>query len=396
MVESTKEPAAVKQVKLSFDTPEIKDFLKAGVQFGHQTKRWNPKMEQYIFGSKNGVHIIDVIKTDELLKKALLFLVEASSRGPVLFVGTKRQAKEMTEKYAVDSGAYFVTHRWVGGLLTNSKSIKKSLSKLAKLEELFEQGVEGRTKFEISRMKKEWERLDRLYKGIKTMESNPSALVLVDVKYERNAIFEAGNVGVPIVALVDTNTDPEQVNYPIPANDDAVSSIEMFLALFAEAVKQGNAGKGVKHDFKDYTKVDVAIKKQAEIDEEAAAAVVEEVAEVKITENEPRFVKPKRIVRKTKSSGGILEGVQKEKEAKKVAAAEIEVNENKVEKPAVKSAAKSVKPVKPVKSKKLSARIEKALKDNKISVEKAKKMQKAELVELKGIGAKAAEEILNG
>ncbi|MBD3280488.1 30S ribosomal protein S2 [Candidatus Dojkabacteria bacterium] len=317
---SADEAKGKKQVELNFDVPEVKDFLKAGVQFGHQTKRWNPKMDEYIFGSKNGIHIIDVVKTEKMLKKALKFLVEASGRGPVLFVGTKRQAKEMTEEKAVESGAYFVTHRWVGGLLTNAKSIRKSLSKLAKLEESFEEGVEGRTKFEISRMKKEWERLNRLYKGVKTMERKPSAIVLVDVKYERNAIFEAMNVGVPVVALVDTNTDPETVNYPIPANDDAVASIEMFINLFSEAVKQGSAGKGVKHDFKDYTKVDVEIKKTEEKGDEEVEAVKVGGADVP----EPKTVKTVRgkSSSKKRSSGGILENVQKEREAIKLAAAE--------------------------------------------------------------------------
>ena len=319
-----------KQVKLSFETPEIRDLLKVGAQFGHQTKRWNPKMEEYIFGSKNGIHIIDVVQTDELLQKALKFLVEAASRGPVLFVGTKRQAKEMTEKYAIESGSYFITHRWVGGLLTNAKSMKKSLLKLAKLEEDFEKGVEDRTKFEISRMKKEWERLDRLYRGVKTMERKPSAVILVDVKYERNAIFESNTVGVPIVALIDTNVDPTPINYPIPANDDAVSSIDMFLRLFSEAVKQGNDGKGVKHNFTDFTKVDVEIKKSNEEKEEEEA----EEVKVQVSIEEPVVVKRvKEAPRKKSVGGGIFEGVQKEKEARKVAAVE---NAGHPEKKAVK------------------------------------------------------------
>lgn len=366
--------SATKKRELKFDLPDVQELLKAGVQFGHQTKRWNPAMQEYIFGSKNGIHIIDVIQTRQSLKKALDFLVDASSRGNVVMVGTKRQARKLIEEKSIESGAFFVTHRWVGGLLTNNQSIKRSLKKLQDLETVFEEGVEGRTKFEVSRMKKEWERLNRLYRGIKELSQKPTAVVVLDVKYERNAVREARAMNIPVVAVVDTNTDPNKVDYPIPGNDDAVSSIELFLNLFAEAIKQGNEGKGIRHEFKDYSKLDVEIKKQEADNEDQDAIVVEEV-------KEETTVKPSRRVVSTQKSGGILENVQRQKEAKKIGKTE---QEKKV--------------VEPEQSKDtgegISSRTQKALDEAGVSLSKAKKMKKVELLKIKGIGPKALKEIL--
>jgi len=335
---------------IEFDLPTSSDLLKAGVQFGHQTKRWNPKMQKFIFAEKNGIHVIDISQTVEGLEKALNFLVDAASRGNVLFVGTKRQARDIVKETSIDAGAYFVTHRWVGGLLTNINYTRRSLKKLASLEEAFESGVEGRTKFEISRMRKEWERLNRLYEGVKSLDVRPTAVVVLDAKYEKNAIKEAKNIGIPVVAIIDTNSDPDKANYPVVGNDDAVSAIKLYFDLFAKAVKQGNNGKGVKHSFKDYSKFEIKIVRSVETEEE------EEVVE------ETKSAKPPVVLTKVAPSKagnvGILERVQKAKEEKVADAEPKKTSKKEVKKPAKKEAPKK-KAIKTEKKSKTTKKVSK-------------------------------------
>ncbi len=298
--------------------PSVSDLFKAGAQFGHETRRWNPKMEKFIYDVKGDIHIIDVTKTKEQLEKAVQFLTEAASKGDVIFVGTKKQASNIIKDNAVNSGAHFVNQRWAGGTLTNFKKVKESFARLRELETMFEKGVEGRTKYEISLMKKEWGKLSRLYSGVKTLDQMPKALVIVDVKYEKNAVAEAKTLGIPIVGIVDSNADPDDINYPIPANDDAISSITMVVKTLAAAVREGNSGKGVRHHLKDYSKAEIQIiKKVEEFDTDVK----------KVDFDMPtggRTIRPKagKIIKKgTKSSKptgkGILEKVQEEKEKKK-------------------------------------------------------------------------------
>ena len=296
--------AEISPSEVSVKLPDIKEFLKAGVQFGHETKKWNPLMKPYIFTSRNNIHIIDIAKSMEYLVAASRFLMQAASRGHIMFVGTKRQASEIVKKAAVDSGALFIVHRWPGGLLTNFSIINKSLKKFAKLEEEFEAGVANRTKFEISKMKKEWERMNRLYEGIKKFEKFPEALVVVDTNYERGAIKEAKKLGIPVVAMVDTNCDPTVIDYPIPSNDDALKSIELVVNLLKEAVLTGNKGKGIKHELKDFSKVEVHVVKIEEKDE---APVVE------LTEETPKQVVATSEVGKRQDKRGILEKIQEQK-----------------------------------------------------------------------------------
>ncbi len=353
------------RIELNFKLPSTQDYLKAGVQFGHHRKRWNPRMKNYIFAEKKGIHIIDISKTHELLEKALEFLVEASENGNVLFVGTKRQARDIVKKYAIDSGSYYITHRWVGGLLTNFSYIKRSLKKLKELEEIFDKGVEGRTKFEVSKMKKNWERLNRLYEGVKTLEDKPTAIIVIDAKYELNAIREARSMGIPVVAIIDTNADPDWVNYPVVGNDDAISSIELFMKMFANAVKQTVGKRAVKHEFKDYSKIDVKIKKVQKIDENDKKEII-------LTE---KFKKDKNV-----KAEGILEGVQKAKELAKKEQTEKHVSVRKVTRKT---------------SIKINPRTLKAIEEANLTLEKAKAMPDEELLKIKGIGKKALEEIRN-
>ncbi len=293
---------------------DISEFLKAGVQFGHETKRWNPKMKSFIFTERNNIHIIDIDKSLDYLGKAVAFLEKAAAEGIILFVGTKRQATEIVKEESIKAGANYIINRWPGGLLTNFDQIKKSLKKYKDLEKDFQEGVEGRTKFEVSSMKKEWVKMNRLYEGVKTMDSYPKALVVVDVNYERNVITEAKKLGIPVVGIVDTNSDPEVVDFPIPGNDDAISSLKLLVGILGEAVKKGNSGKGVKHEFVDYSKFEVKIIKVEEKKEEFVE--IRESFEPKVIE-----VKKVKIAKKGEESKGILENIQKEKEIKRQAKA---------------------------------------------------------------------------
>ncbi len=314
VAEEVKDTAETKtRVKVSL--PTIKDLLKAGVQFGHETKRWNPKMRKYIFGAKNNIHIIDVEQTEIALKKAVEFLQDSSSKGNVLFIGTKNQATDIVKSEAIRAGAFFIDSRWAGGLLTNFPIVKKSLSKLNSLEKQLEEGVEGRTKYEVSRMKKEWERLSRLYSGIKTLTNKPVAAVILDINFEKAAVKECRKVHIPIVAIVDSNVDPDLVDYPIPGNDDAINSISLIVKTLADAVLAGNAGKGVKHDLKDYSKIEVKIVKSDEnIEEVEPREVIEgEAPEMSPDTSKNTESKPARSRKKVK---GILEKVKEEAQEK--------------------------------------------------------------------------------
>jgi small subunit ribosomal protein S2 len=308
------------QKTMEFKLPELKYFFKAGVQFGHQAKKWNPKMRDYIFDKKNDIHIIDVSQTLPMLKGAMQFLYEISSKGgQILFVGSKRQARDIVKKYAIESGTFYVINRWPGGLMTNFNLIKSSLKKFNNLESEFESGVEGRTKFEISQMKKDWVKMNRLYEGIKTMNGFPQAIVVVDSKYERGAIKEAKLKNIPVVALVDTNADPTKVDYPIVTNDDAIKSIELIVSLLSEAIKKGNNGRGIKHTLRDYTNYEVKIKKaEVNVTKQESIAIKNEVAD----EVETAKVTKIKVSSKIKAGKGILERIQEEAETKKVEKAE--------------------------------------------------------------------------
>jgi small subunit ribosomal protein S2 len=245
------------------------------------------------------------------MNEAEKFLIDISSKGPLLFVGTKRQAREIVKKYAIESGSYFITYRWLGGLLSNFKMIRKSLTKFIELEDEFEKGVVNRTKFEVNQMKKEWERMNRIYGGIKTMERYPVAIVMVDCNFEKGAVIEAKAAGIPIVSIVDTNSDPTDIDYVIPANDDAMKSINLIVSFLSEAVKRGNRGIGVKHNLKNYSDFNIQIIKK-----------VEEVAKEKSLNEDKPTVKEFKVEKKPlakKQVGpqkGILEKVKDD--AKKV------------------------------------------------------------------------------
>jgi small subunit ribosomal protein S2 len=219
----------------------VKDLLEAGVHFGHQTKRWNPKMKQYIFGERNGIYIIDLGKTARLLRDAEQFLVDLAAQGrTVLFVGTKRQAQDAIAEEAQRSGMFYVNERWLGGLLTNFSTIQRSLGRLRDLEAMVTDGrYDSLSKKEIARLEKEKRKLQKNLDGIRNMAALPDALFVVDTKHEQIAVDEARKLQIPVVGVVDTNCDPDQVNFVIPGNDDALRAIRLFASRVAEAVLEG-------------------------------------------------------------------------------------------------------------------------------------------------------------
>jgi small subunit ribosomal protein S2 len=223
----------------------MKELLEAGVHFGHQTKRWNPKMKEFIYGQRNGIYIIDLQKTIKVFKEALQFLKGLSGEGrEILFVGTKKQAQDIVRDAALKCESSYVNQRWLGGLLTNFKVIRGSIDKLVELDEMREDGRwDLLSKKEQSRMDKVYRKLSKNLGGIKNMHGMPGAMFIIDSSKEEIAIFEARKMNIPIVAIVDTNGNPEEVNYPIPGNDDAVRAIELFTNKVAEAILEGKKSR---------------------------------------------------------------------------------------------------------------------------------------------------------
>jgi small subunit ribosomal protein S2 len=221
----------------------MKELLEAGVHFGHQTKRWNPKMKEYIFGERNGIYIIDLQKTLKMFKDAARFVGEMAAQGKnVLFVGTKRQAQEAISEEATRCTMYFVNQRWLGGLLTNMLTVQKSIKRLKELEAMATtEGYQGRPKKEIIRLERERKHLDQNLSGIKDMPGLPDVLFVIDSNKEAIAVKEARRLGIPVVAIVDTNCDPDEVDYVIPGNDDALRAIRLFTSKIADAVIEGRA-----------------------------------------------------------------------------------------------------------------------------------------------------------
>jgi small subunit ribosomal protein S2 len=223
----------------------LKDLLEAGVHFGHQTKRWNPKMKQFIFGERNGIYIIDLAKTARLFRDAEQFVSNLAADGrTVLFVGTKRQAQDAIAEEAQRSGMFFVNQRWLGGLLTNFNTIQRSLARLRDLESMSTDGrYETLSKKEVARLEKERKKLEKNLDGIRLMSRLPDAVFIVDTRKEQIAVDEARKLKIPIIGIVDTNCDPDQVDFKIPGNDDALRSIRLFAARVADAVL---AGRGLR------------------------------------------------------------------------------------------------------------------------------------------------------
>ena len=280
----------------------LKKLLEAGVHFGHQRKRWNPKMAQYIFGEKNGIYIIDLEKTVAKLKEACDFLKDITSRGGyVIFVGTKKQAQGIIKSAAQRCEMFYVDQRWLGGMLTNFSTIKKSIARFNEIKKMKDDGIFDKiTKKEVSQLMKESNKLENSLGGVIEMERLPQALFVIDVKKEDIAVKEANTLSIPIAAIIDTNSDPTRIKYPIPANDDAIRSIEIITSIVADAVLEG------RNAFKS-----ASAKKLEEKEEKLRLAAETSGAEVEnlmVSESEE-----KKLVRKTKEEQLRLKKRLKEK-----------------------------------------------------------------------------------
>jgi len=255
----------------------MEGMLETGVHFGHQTRRWNPKMGTYIFGARNGIHIIDLQQTVKLFRTAHDKVVDTVARGgKVIFIGTKRQAQEAVQTEAGRAGQYYVTNRWMGGTLTNFQTIRKSIDRLKKLEVMFEDGTVNRyQKKEVLRLRREMDKLNLVLGGIKDMENLPQLAFIIDPNREDIAVKECRRLGIPIVAVTDTNCDPDLIDYVIPGNDDAIRAIKLFVGHIADACLEGEAmRKETKAE-----NAEEAMKQAAEAEAEAAAPAAEESAE---------------------------------------------------------------------------------------------------------------------
>ena len=228
----------------------MKQLLEAGVHFGHQTRRWDPRMAEYIFQARNGIHIIDLQKTSKKIDEAYSFVKEQVEEGKsVLFVGTKKQAQECMKEAALKCGMFYVDQRWLGGMLTNFKTIRERVERLKKLELMEQDGTfEVLPKKEVIKLKKEMEKLENNLGGIKGMEELPGVVFIVDPKKERIAILEAKRLGIPVVGLVDTNCSPEDIDYPIPGNDDAIRAVKLIADVIANAVIEAKQGESLEEE----------------------------------------------------------------------------------------------------------------------------------------------------
>lgn len=246
----------------------MKQLLEAGVHFGHQTRRWNPKMKRYIFTERNGIYIIDLQKTVKKVAEAYDFVKSVSEDGgKVLFVGTKKQAQDAIKEEAERAGQLYVNQRWLGGILTNYKTISKRIRRIDEIEKMEADGIfDVLPKKEVVELRKEYDRLIKFLGGIRDMKEMPKALFIVDPRKERNAIAEAKKLNIPIVAMVDTNCDPDEIDYVIPANDDAIRAVRLMTGKMADAVLEGQ--QGVSNE-------DVAEEQNIDLNEEAAEATEE-------------------------------------------------------------------------------------------------------------------------
>ena len=245
----------------------IKDLLEAGVHLGHKTFRWNPKMKPFIFGEKNSVHIIDLSQTLELLNKALLEMHKCtSSRGKILFVSTKKQASELIADVAKETNNYFVNHRWLGGMLTNWNTINNSIKRLKKLTEDLQKEDTGFTKKELIKMSMEKNKLERSIGGISNMKKIPDMIFIIDTNIESLAVLEAKKLGIPIVAVVDSNSNPEFIDYPIPGNDDARRSINLYCELAKKTILDAQSNIALDKDQKDEQEQEKKVENKIEIE----------------------------------------------------------------------------------------------------------------------------------
>lgn len=286
-------------------TQTIKQLLEAGVHFGHQTKRWNPKMGKFIFGEKNGIYIIDLEKTEAALNKATDFLRDVASRGEaVLFVGTKKQAKDVIKEEALRCGMFYMNERWLGGTLTNFATIKKSIKRLKEIQKMKDDGTFDKlSKKESAKLSRELEKLKHNLEGITEMVKLPAAIYVIDSKNEEIAVSEANRLGLAVTGLVDTNCDPDKIDYPIPGNDDAIRSIKLVTQLVADSVLEGRKVfmEGKAAEEAKIAAEEALTEKEGEgkiaVDEEEAEKIAKKALKGKVVEEGPPVIKKRKTTK---------------------------------------------------------------------------------------------------
>ena len=290
----------------------MKQLLEAGVHFGNQTRRWDPKMAEYIFQARNGIHIIDLQKTSKKLDEAYAFLKEQAEAGKtVLFVGTKKQAQECVKEAAEKCGMYYVNQRWLGGTLTNFSTIRKRIGRLLELEKMQEDGTfEVLPKKEVILLKKEMEKLEKNLGGIKEMTEVPGVMFIVDPKKEKIGILEARKLGIPVIGLVDTNCNPQDVDYAIPGNDDAIRAVKLIADCMANAVIEGKQGESME-----------AVEEAMEVEEVAEPTDMEEVVASEEVEEPKKAKRTKKVAEEAEATEETAE-VEKPKRTRKKATTE--------------------------------------------------------------------------
>lgn len=366
VIEETKTQNKVSTIKF----PELIELLQAGCHFGHKKSAWNPRMKQYIYDERNGIHIIDLVKTQELLKKAVEELEKLANTGNVLIVGTKGQAASIIQNIALEKGAFYVNKRWPGGLFTNFDTIKRSVQNLVKMEEEIAQGGENLVKKEILLLEKEVAKLNMIYKGIKFMDKLPVAIIVIDSKVEKIAVKEANKVGIPIISMVDTNSNPDLITHAIPANDDSLKSINLIMNVLGEVIGASKFGNSLISLRRDH---------EAILDKMKRDYLERKEREERMENEERERMKALREGKISESKGVIVRVVKKDITADIVAAEE----------------AKKESDAKLIEDLTLSPRVVKALKESGIkTIKDLTGKNETDLKNIKGIGEKAVKEIL--
>lgn len=327
---------------------QMKELLEAGVHFGHQTRRWNPKMKPYIFGKRNGIHIVDLQKTLHHFDEAAEFVRDLAANGRnILFVGTKRQAQDAIREEAMRCGMFYVNHRWLGGTMTNFRTIRKSIDRFKEIEGTLANEEAHLTKKERIKLERQRRKMERALGGIKDMEDLPDVLFVIDTVHEHIAVREANRLGIPVVAVVDTNCDPEEVDFPIPGNDDAIRAIRLYLAAAADAIIHGRATAKTRQlgqGDDEYVEVDeAALEEAAETVPPAPAAAKEGAAagtraSAEAPAAQPEETPKKRTVRKV-TKKKVTRKIAAKKTAAEAGSADAEASSADAEKPAQSDAA---------------------------------------------------------